>query len=123
MTQPEAHKAEENYVIDTVQTNEPKAKDIKIETKPNGDMDVLFKVSRKNHRIELTNLDFEKHLGDTKKPFVEPMQEYFKELDELTAELREKHKDMLEKYQNTVSQGAKTFMVMSINDYFRNITK
>jgi len=112
------HESSENYLIETIIENEPKAKDIKVETKPNGDMDVIFKVSRKNHRIVLTNLEFEKHLGDSKKPFVEPMQEYWAELDKATAELREKHKDMLEGYQQAVSDGAKEFMITSIDNYF-----
>jgi len=112
------HEAEENYIIETITKNEPKAKDIKTETKPNWDMKFIFKVGRKTHNIELLNIDYERFLTDVKKPFVEPMKEYLKELDEATKTVREKHENFLEEYQQTISDKTKEFAVGELNKYF-----
>jgi len=81
-------------------------------------MTFLFKVGRKKQKIELTNLEYEMAMAKTKKPFVEPMQKYLKELDEATSAVREKYKDFLEDYTETVSRETEEFVVKKINAYF-----
>ena len=112
------HESKESYIIDAITKNQPKAKDIKTEIKPNWDMKLLFKVGRKKESIELTNLDYERYIAKKKKPFVEDMQTYFKELDEATKQVRETHKDMLEQYQEMLSRETEDFARKEIDKYF-----
>ena len=112
------HESEENYIIETITKHEPKAKDIKTETKPNWDMTFVFKVGRKTHRISLLNIDYERSLVDVKAPYVEEMKEYFAELDEATKKVRDKYHDFLEGYQDTVSDATKSFAVGELDKYF-----
>lgn len=112
------HESEENYIIEAINKHEPKAKDIKTETKPNWDMTFIFKVGKKTHRIPLLNIDYERSLVDIKAPYVDEMQEYFADLDKATAWVREKYKDFLEEYQKTVSDATKDFAIGELENYF-----
>ncbi len=112
------HEAEENYIIETITKHEPKAKDIKTETKPNGDITFLFKVGNKKHRVELLNLDYERFMTDIKKPFVIPMKAYLAEMEEATKAIREKHAEFLEEYQETLSKETKEFAIKELEKYF-----
>ena len=112
------HEAEENYIIETITKHEPKAKDIKTETKPNGDMTFVFKVGRKTHRIELTNLEFERAMVGIKKPYVVPMKQYMKDVENAMKPVREEHAAFLKEFSEAESAGGKDFVLSEIENYF-----
>jgi len=122
MPTPKPHSSDDfkdNYVMETIKTNEPEAKNISSQTKSNWDMTFIYKVWRKKYTIPLTNLEYEKYIADKKKDYVEPIKQYHEELEEATKPIREKHEDMLKEYQEMLSKETEQFVVWKINNYFK----
>jgi len=97
------------------------AKKIQLKNYPNWDIDIMFKIGRKNHTINMTNLDYETKIADINKENNEWLAEYNKELQEATKTIADKYKDKIEPYNKLVTEASDEFLIEWIDTYLNNI--
>lgn len=118
MTKEDVTNQAENYIEDTILANIPKAKDIKAQRSPNGDLTLLFKVGRKKETINLKNIDYELSMVSVSDKYKDRLTEYNTKIEEAKAPITEEYKEALEGYWKDMRQCAKEFVIDWINDYF-----
>jgi len=108
----------EQYII----SKEWKAKGLVTYTNPNGDLELRFKIGRKNHAIKLDNLRYEEIQWDINaKEENKWLIEYHNKIRESHKEITETYKDKIEIYNKDVWEQTDEFMKKTIDTYFTNL--